>query len=1117
MPTLDEVIALKVEELKGKPVQVGQDIPNPKITYGSLYGDEELKIAVLKASPILQQQVRGIKGDEAVDAEIRRFDEEIKPRRTSRYLRPSLNLTEEELAPSYAQAMKNFRETERAQARARESGYIRGNLPESYLVPRTPFRPFGLDTAMRQQERGFDPRKEIDFEGVLQFKSALASLGPRWYTPEDLNYAKKYVGTSSEARKENPDIRGKFAELIPGTFGWVNPRNTEDGIAIFEEGKEPFLWDSAFINGTDYLEVALQETPLVASEILIGLKGLNKFDEFLKAIPGDKGWFGRAIENVAGNAILSAGPAGTEFTRLVLGTAMGVHDRDIVEMLKDSGLIFFFSYLGNQGIDLALNGVPKLYRGITGRDVSASEIKEIEAAIKRYQASKEGKKVKTLAGTDEPVSLLEIDEAIEELSKEIGQQIPKYNPTLAQGSKDGRMADIERLLLQNTSDPRYAKFYDDLMKGNEETIQQFFRALFNNLDEDVTGQTVARELTQLWGRQEAGFIKDGEMVITDLIQSLDNVKALGSGKPVLDDVLDKQASSKLFNRFTTRINETARTYKETLATMVDDEITNLGVRDLTFSGRKFREQIFEFFEAGQPSGKMNIGQKQIQKTFEDLFPDEMLERLTRYSKGDITLPELNQIRMELNSFASSIDPSKGVPDRKIFNLVRDLQDGIENQMYGVIRNSAKSKKEADHLIDVFNAQKFGTELANNEIIKGLGRQQPESVINYLFSTGTKGARKNTRVRDFMDFLENTNSQGQIEYIRNSTIDYIKRNFLDIAEETPFNAARAYQTFLRENRGTLKEIFPEDQFKQVYQTPKAFQKNIIEPLEKINRKRKVLEARYGESNLFNIVSRILATGPDAKASGELIDDLALIDDLLDSATPAERIILEKQISDVTKKYIITKTSDDGLFDVRKLNQLMNEGFAPGELVGRDLSFEGVYGKLLGKDADKFLEKLAVLRDIGLRQTEDLTTTAGARRQIQEELTDPKINYLKRFLIPPLTQFGRRVTAAEKLVGERNLRFVSDIMRDEKLFKAYVDTITGRKKMVNFIKLLKTYDKNYMNDIASTLDSYDEVEKEQRPTKKESERVKYPSKWQDELTDLGQRAVPQSFEEIYGAQR
>ena len=1100
MPTLDEVIALKVEELKGKPVQVGQDIPNPKITYGSLYGDEELKIAVLKASPILQQQVRGIKGDEAVDAEIRRFDEEIKPRRTSRYLRPSLNLTEEELAPSYAQAMKNFRETERAQARARESGYISGYLPESYLVPRTPFRPFGLDTAMRQQERGFDPRKEIDFEGVLQFKSALASLGPRWYTPEDLNYAKKYVGTSSEARKENPDIRGKFAELIPGTFGWVNPRNTEDGIAIFEEGKEPFLWDSAFINGTDYLEVALQETPLVASEILIGLKGLNKFDEFLKAIPGDKGWFGRAIENVAGNAILSAGPAGTEFTRLVLGTAMGVHDRDIVEMLKDSGLIFFFSYLGNQGIDLALNGVPKLYRGITGRDVSASEIKEIEAAIKRYQASKEGKKVKTLAGTDEPVSLLEIDEAIEELSKEIGQQLPKYNPTLAQGSKDGRMADIERLLLNNTSDPRYAKFYDELMKGNEETIQQFFRALFNNLDEDVTGQTVARELTQLWGRQEAGFIKDGEMVIADLIQSLDNVKAIGSGKPVLDEVLDKQASSKLFNRFTTRINETARTYKEGLATMVDDEITNLGLRDLTFSGRKFRNQIAGFFEAGQPSGKMNIGQKQIQKTFNELFPEEMLERLTRYSKGDITLPELNQIRMELNSFASSLDPSK-LAERKIFNLVRELQDGMENQMYSVIRNSNISKRESDHLIDVFNAQKFGTELANSEIIKGLGRQQPESVINYLFSTGTKTARKNTRVRDFMDFLETTNSQGQIDYIRNSTIDYIKRNFLDIAEETPFNAAKAYQTFLRANRGTIK----------------AFQKNIIEPLEKINRKRTVLEARFGSGNPFNIVSRILATGEKAKASGELIEDLAFIDDILDVATPAERIILEKQISDATKKYIITKTSDDGLFDVRKLNQLMNEGFAPGELVGRDLSFERVYGKLLGKDADKFLERLAVLRDIGLRQTEDLTTTAGAQRQILEELADPKINYLKRFLIPPLTKFGRRVTAGEKLVGERNLQFVSDIMRDEKLFKAYVDTITGRKKMVNFIKLLKTYDKNYMNDIASTLDSYDEVEKEQRPTKKESERRQDEDRWQDELIDLGQRAVPQSFEEIYGAQR
>ena len=33
-----------------------------------------------------------------------------------------------------------------------------------------------------------------------------------------------------------------------------------------------------------------------------------------------------------------------------------------------------------------------------------------------------------------------------------------------------------------------------------------------------------------------------------------------------------------------------------LATTVDDEITNLGLRDLTFSGRKFRNQIAGFFD-----------------------------------------------------------------------------------------------------------------------------------------------------------------------------------------------------------------------------------------------------------------------------------------------------------------------------------------------------------------------------------------------------------------------------------------------------------------------------------------------------------------------------------------
>ena len=161
--------------------------------------------------------------------------------------------------------------------------------------------------------------------------------------------------------------------------------------------------------------------------------------------------------------------------------------------------------------------------------------------------------------------------------------------------------------------------------------------------------------------------------------------------------------------------------------------------------------------------------------------------------------------------------------------------------------------------------------------------------------------------------------------------------------------------------------------------------------------------------------------------------------------------------------------------------MNDGFASKGLVGQNLSFEGVFGRLIGKEAPKFFERLKVLRDIGLRQYQDLGT--AARQQVKEELTNPGINYLKRFFIPPLTTFGRKVTALESLIGRRNLRFVSTVMMDDALFRGYVGAITNRKGMKNFIQLLYTYNMNWSNDIANQLEMYDEREKKQYKYKSE----------------------------------
>ena len=64
-----------------------------------------------------------------------------------------------------------------------------------------------------------------------------------------------------------------------------------------------------------------------------------------------------------------------------------------------------------------------------------------------------------MSGRDEKVSLLDIDEAIAEVSEQIRVKLPKYNPSIAQGSKDSTMADIERLLLESGANPEYSKFF----------------------------------------------------------------------------------------------------------------------------------------------------------------------------------------------------------------------------------------------------------------------------------------------------------------------------------------------------------------------------------------------------------------------------------------------------------------------------------------------------------------------------------------------------------------------------------------------------------------------------------------------------------------------------------
>ena len=188
MATYGERLAAGVEKLKTMPINIDGNIINPNITYDDLFGQESLVYAISQDSvdPDLAYALRTQLGEERYNQVIAEFQAE-KERKYKQFVRPPIisertgkTLTVEELFPEYTRNLERYNNRNLV-----TSGYERGNLPESALQPRKPFKPFGYDKAQRLLNFGLDPRKELDFDGIIAFRSATAALGFYDPTPTD--------------------------------------------------------------------------------------------------------------------------------------------------------------------------------------------------------------------------------------------------------------------------------------------------------------------------------------------------------------------------------------------------------------------------------------------------------------------------------------------------------------------------------------------------------------------------------------------------------------------------------------------------------------------------------------------------------------------------------------------------------------------------------------------------------------------------------------------------------------------------------------------------------------------------------------------------------------------
>tara|TARA_R100000426_G_scaffold9015_1_gene10211 strand:+ start:334 stop:3687 length:3354 start_codon:yes stop_codon:yes gene_type:complete len=1060
---------------------------NENLTYGSLLNDDALRLIAINTyvdsqgnRPFYNAMVEAI-GQEDLDMKIAQAEALFKRRFDARNFEP-IDYNVQQRHPVYYEKLQRYNDPDFiiAEQQRRNLLSARGNL-DSYVDIKPPSKPIGFDKSIELAKYGIDSAVQYDAPGFTRFRLLQALGGPRTKTPEDLNYAKNYMGLDSETRQNNPGAKGPFADIIKGDFGYVDPSRPELGTAIFEEGKRPVLWDSPQMTPIDPAEFVLQEGPTFLGEIL-GMKYAGKVakDEFLEKVPKGSGIAGKIKDSVFYNVLLGGGAAAADFTQKMIGLSYGAHDRSVTDLMKESGLLFVFASIGNLGIDFAMNGIPKLYRAIKGRDIGATELKELEEAFAAFQASKRGVKQKTMApGTPEEITLLDIDTAIESLADKIGDDV-MFNPTLAQGTKNEFVANLEQIFNTNSSNPEFSKFYQEMLKGNKEVEQKFFNALFDKLDNSITGETVGRDLLKRIDLKRDSFLNEGELIIDGFTKQINDIKDLIQGKGVLSKVIDEQASSNLYTRQTSKIDAAAKKYRADAAQSLDDAFEEFGLNEIKTNSRAggFRDALIKFRDYGKGGDLFKGSTEQVKRRFNDFFDEATAERLLRYTDGDLSIGELNRLRIDLNAFRADLAKSSNKPaDVKIFNVVSDLQKKLENNIYAIASRNL-SVGEAAKFQSIFQAQKAATELANKEIVLNISKQQPEGLVSYLFNQNIPGATTNTKVKDFVEFLKVTDNVDDLKIIRNDIIDYMQKTFFDETVDKTLKRAENYRQFVTTNQGVLREIFDEDQFTKLFPSFKNFNKEIIEPLKVYDQQIEILNKTYGDGVPYNIVSRILGTGNNPRAAGEVARDIDFVLGLLKLGDPKDNKILQDEVAQATKKYIKQRIQTDGEFDVFKLNNFLNEGFADG--MGDALSFDGTFGKLLGDGADEFLKNMKVLRDIGMRVNGDLLASgpAGLKKQIEENISNPQIHYLKRFFIPPLTQTGRRITAGENLIKDRNSEFLSELIRDPELFKSFTDALRTRKGFNEFLRFAQTHHRTVVQDVGSQAENYDPDKKQMR---------------------------------------
>ena len=515
----------------------------------------------------------------------------------------------------------------------------------------------------------------------------------------------------------------------------------------------------------------------------------------------------------------------------------------------------------------------------------------------------------------------------------------------------------------------------------------------------------------------------------------------------------------------------------------------------------------------------------------------------QFENPQFTLEELNTARVEINRYQHSLRPDQ----KRAFAAAAKLQRGLEQQVDVLIRDGASLKamkelglkkplnekqltewieknKYGHDLSDAYAAQLEGYELIKTDLIQRLLEStRPEQVAEIIFDSTVKGTGENTVVQNLMTVLKNRPED--VTHLQKDLIKYIRREILEKEKSTPFQLARNYNSFMKEHEGVMKEVFGKRtkdgvidirDYKARVHDARAFERNVIEPIEQANVIIERLKERFGsiisetpDQPILEIVENIIRNGealslkqtPPVTISsnskrlqelegvkhldeeGVLLDDLQFLRQLIGQNTPASKLAAE-QVATVFKRQLLDRimTNKGGgsnwYIDEAALNRLITEGFGPEQISGPRLTFESLVLPMLGREDGKaFAKNLEVLNNMLLR-LKGVAPSKSLSEGIDAWRRQGVIKRLfQRIFQSPISVESRRTSVLIRASEGRSRSFIGRMLLDPELFESSMRYAQGRESLQKFITILAAHDSIEARDLGNELKYYDTELKKQ----------------------------------------